>query len=159
MCLRCYHTMEDNVSVAIRKCPFLAKVAAQNGTEYARGVALAPTQTVQQHSLQPVGLDAEQQYEASFQLFHGAHGIVPLVVKPKSSNAQAAASRCPFHAAHQRGPSPGLQPSSSKPPQAQPRTLPLATISLSFGSGVSAMLVMFQVVQPAQGCWVDELVC
>jgi hypothetical protein len=92
---------------------------------------------VQQHNQQPVGVDAEQQYEASFQLFHGAHGIVPLVVKPKSSEQVTVASGCPFHAALQRGPSPGLQPSSSKPPQAQPRTLPLATISLSFGSGVS----------------------
>lgn len=137
------------MSVAIRKCPFLAKVAAQNGTEYARGIALAPTQTVQHISLQPVGVDAEQQYEASFQLFHGAHGIVPLVVKPKSSDAVPAASGCPFHAAQQRGPSPGLQPCSSKPPQAQPRTLPLATISLSFGSGVSFMHIMLQDVQPA----------
>jgi hypothetical protein len=130
--------MEDTVSVAIRRCPFLAKVAAQNGTDYARGVALAPTETFHQHKLQPAGVDAEQQYEASFQLFHGAQGIVPLVVKPATSDVAPAASGCPFHAAHQRSAaSPGLQPSSSKPPQAQPRTLPLATISLSFGSGVS----------------------
>jgi hypothetical protein len=141
--------MEDTVSVAIRKCPFLAKVAAQNGTEYARGVALAPTENVQHHKLHPVGVDAEQQYEASFQLFHGAQGIVPLVVKPTSSDVAPAVSGCPFHAAHQRTPSSGLQPSCSKPPQAQPRALPLATISLSFGSGVSFLLRVWLKAQPA----------
>eukprot|EP00882_Tetradesmus_deserticola_P032821 GHRQ01037423.1.p1 GENE.GHRQ01037423.1~~GHRQ01037423.1.p1 ORF type:complete len:134 (-),score=2.74 GHRQ01037423.1:5-406(-) len=129
--------MEDTLGSAIRKCPFLAKVAAQNGTDYARGFALAPTETVQQQHKQPAGSDAEQKYEASFHMFHGAHGIVPLVVKPTSSIA-AAALGCPFHAARQQESSLGLQPSNPKPPQAQPRTLPLATISLSFGSGVRA---------------------
>lgn len=119
----------DPAAIALRKCPFLAKVAAQNGTEYARGVALCPTEPVGEQKL-PQGQDAEAALMRSFALFHGPSGVVPLV---RAHDSAAAVSGCPFHAQQERHVADGGV--KCKPPITRP--LPLATISLSFGSGVS----------------------
>lgn len=125
--------MKDPVTFAVAQCPFLAKVAAQNGNDYARSIAINPTEVATAQAP-----DSLQQYEASFQLFHGPSGIVPLVHSTSNTNIKPVAlGVCPFHAQRAAAAAapeapPGV--TSSKP---LPRTLPLATISLSFGAGVS----------------------
>lgn len=125
--------MRDPVNFAVAQCPFLAKVAAQNGPEYARSIAINPTETA---SLSE-GPDSLKQYEASFQLFHGPSGILPLVQTTHRVSSTSTGG-CPFHAHHTAAVAASEDPrdcvTSCKP---LPRTLPLATISLSFGPGVS----------------------
>ena len=124
--------MKDPVTFAVAQCPFLAKVAAQNGNEYARNIAINPTEVAGT----PEGPDSLKLYEASFQLFHGPSGIVPLVHSTNNTKLSPGGG-CPFHA--QRAAAAAASDAapcvtSSRP---LPRPLPLATISLSFGSGVS----------------------
>lgn len=123
--------MKDPVTFAVAQCPFLSKVAAQNGPEYARSIAINPTATVGWAE----GEDSIKQYEASFQLFHGPSGIVPLVQAAERQEPPAARV-CPFHALHSAAEAQSETTphcvTSSKP---LARTLPLATISLSSGPG------------------------
>lgn len=131
--------MKDPVTFAVAQCPFLSKVAAQNGPEYARSIAINPTETVGGAEDQ----DSVKQYEASFQLFHGPSGIVPLV-QAAERREQPVSGGCPFHALHSAAKAQSAAASdcvtSSKP---LPGTLPLATISLSSGSGVSVCFYVF----------------
>ena len=68
--------MADLLDSAIRKCPFLAQVAANQGCQYARHIAVQPTvpagrAPLLEESYQP-------NFEATFRLFHGPAGVVPL---------------------------------------------------------------------------------
>lgn len=129
--------MCEAARLALSGCPFLSKLAAQHGEQYALSVALRPTESVGAAAL-PAGEQATQAaYEASFQLFHGEQGVVPLL---RSRPGVAPPSGCPFHAAA-RSAAPqarGEQPASPQPAHRPRPALPLATISLSMGgSGVS----------------------
>ncbi|KAF8073179.1 hypothetical protein HT031_000840 [Scenedesmus sp. PABB004] len=122
------------VQWAVRQCPFLAKLEAQQGPDYAAAIALQPTRAFAAgEPAATVGAQSSpcEQLSAAFSLFHGPAGAVPLA---SGSAGLAAVRGCPFGAAPApRGDAGAPAQASPAPRRAAP--LPLAAISLGFGSG------------------------
>lgn len=67
----------DAIGTAIRKCPFLHQVSADQGEEYARRIATRPAlPAAAGHG--PVFEERSCDFEATLKLFHGPSGVVPL---------------------------------------------------------------------------------
>lgn len=85
----------DPLAAAVRQCPFLALVGAQQGEQYARNLAANPFARA---SAGPLLL--EEGYAATLRLFHGPGGVVPLRrFDATAADAAPASGGCPFHAA------------------------------------------------------------
>jgi len=131
-------------SYAVHTCPFLSHLAQQHGETFARNIATDPTRPAAGSGFQPPSKPEE--LLRTFEVFHSPEGVVPLsgydhkvanllVTKP---------SGCPYH--HQ-GTEEGLTTMSAqavvpgdKHQQASTAALPLASMSMSFGGGVSSSL-------------------
>ncbi len=136
--------MCEHASIAVRRCPFLAQLAKEQGEEYATSIALAPTKPVGSVEL-PQGTDAVVSLATSYNLFHGPEGVLPLNKGPHKAIAAAGArSGCPYHARAQaaqaaQSTAPLEQQTAEAPSRGT--AAPFATISLSnFGKGVSTMM-------------------
>lgn len=105
---------------ALARCPFLAAVAAAEGATYAAAVAAHPTEPAAGRA-GPL-LPEPDALAASFALFHGPEGVVPLTGFAGKAARLAG------------GPSAGHQPPPL--PAAGPRGLPLASLSIGSGPGV-----------------------
>lgn len=70
-------TQSSSVDAALSRCPFLHAVAQQQGVEFARQVALAPTVPVNLQAKVPV-LEEHYSFDISAQRVHGPNGAVPL---------------------------------------------------------------------------------
>lgn len=68
----------DSIGNAIRKCPFLHQVSADQGEQYARQIATRPSVTASHAGPRPVFEEKSCDFEATLKLFHGAAGVVPL---------------------------------------------------------------------------------
>ena len=77
----------DAIGTAIRKCPFLHQVSADQGEEYARKIATRPALPAAAAGHGPVFEERSCDFEATLKLFHGPSGVVPL--KQAASLAQA----------------------------------------------------------------------
>lgn len=122
--------------LALVRCPFLAKVAAQNGEEYATSIALDPTRAV--GATRPTA-EPTAALAASWDLFHGPCGIVPLFGNQNSTQSQSQPRVCPFVAATAASSVVHDRPQKTGPPVAH-AALPLASIGISIGSGVRSLL-------------------
>lgn len=71
-----------NIERAIQRCPFLREVCVRDGAEFARHIATRPSRRF----VGPV-LEEHGDYAATFHLFHGPAGVVPLAAERKSSVA------------------------------------------------------------------------
>jgi len=69
---------KDAIGNAIRKCPFLHQVSADQGEQYARQIATRPAVTAFTAGPRPVFEEKACDFEATLKLFHGAAGVVPL---------------------------------------------------------------------------------
>ncbi len=69
---------KDAIGNAIRKCPFLHQVSADQGEQYARQIATRPAVTAVTAGPRPVFEQKACDFEATLKLFHGAAGVVPL---------------------------------------------------------------------------------
>lgn len=69
---------KDAIGNAIRKCPFLHQVSADQGEQYARQIATRPAVTAVTAGPRPVFEEKACDFEATLKLFHGAAGVVPL---------------------------------------------------------------------------------
>lgn len=69
---------KDAIGNAIRKCPFLHQVSADQGEQYARQIATRPAVTAVSAGPRPVFEEKACDFEATLKLFHGAAGVVPL---------------------------------------------------------------------------------
>ena len=65
--MRCTHSAD----FAIEKCPFLREVCVREGLPFARHIATQPAKRFG-------GPILEEDFAATFSLFHGASGVVPL---------------------------------------------------------------------------------
>lgn len=68
----------DAIGTAIRKCPFLHQVSADQGEEYARKIATRPALPAAAAGHGPVFEERSCDFEATLKLFHGPSGVVPL---------------------------------------------------------------------------------
>lgn len=67
----------DAIGTAIRKCPFLHQVSADQGEEYARRIATRPALPAAA-GRGPVFEERSCDFETTLKLFHGPSGVVPL---------------------------------------------------------------------------------
>jgi len=109
---------KDAIGNAIRKCPFLHQVSADQGEQYARQIATRPAVTAVTAGPRPVFEENACDFEATLKLFHGAAGVVPL------KKVVASTADCD-RAAHLS------QTSLDAPHYAQPRTATQQRSSLS----------------------------
>ena len=109
---------KDAIGNAIRKCPFLHQVSADQGEQYARQIATRPAVTAVTAGPRPVFEENACDFEATLKLFHGAAGVVPL------KKVVASTADCD-KAAHLS------QTSLDAPHYAQPRTATQQRSSLS----------------------------
>jgi len=156
--------MQDALTHAVTRCPFLRELAARGGGEYAQQIASNPFVPVGHPRRRPV-LEEADSLADTFSLFHGPGGVVPLA--PRGRGQQGAAEeqrapRCPMMARgcspqqHQHQHQQPLPPATSgmqQRPQEQQQQrhaavkgvpplparsplahAPLASMSLSFGS-------------------------
>jgi hypothetical protein len=130
--------MCEHAAIAVRRCPFLAQLAKEQGEEYATSIALAPTKPVGSGEPLPQGTDAVVALASSYNLFHGHEGILPLKKGPHKPIAAAGVrSGCPYHAQAQAAQSTAPQQQQTGA-SSRGTVAPFATISLSnFGKGVS----------------------
>uniref|UniRef100_A0A7S3R3Y8 Uncharacterized protein n=1 Tax=Dunaliella tertiolecta TaxID=3047 RepID=A0A7S3R3Y8_DUNTE len=141
--------MDQILSHAISKCPFLGELARRNGDDYAKCIAINPTVPVDTGSSinsctrRPV-LEDYDSYETTFKAFHGPSGVCPL-------RTSAPPAACPKTGAVLSGGVPQLpqrrefqggarqqlpHPSNDLPCSQGHHPLaaaPFATLSLSFG--------------------------
>ncbi len=68
----------DAIGNAIRKCPFLHQVSADQGENYARQIATRPSVSASTSGPRPVFEEKSCDFEATLRLFHGPAGVVPL---------------------------------------------------------------------------------
>ena len=68
----------DAIGNAIRKCPFLHQVSADQGEDYARKIATRPSLPATSAGHCPVFEERSCDFEATLKLFHGTSGVVPL---------------------------------------------------------------------------------
>lgn len=142
-------TMCSHAAFAVKKCPFLSKLAQEQGETYAQRIALSPTQPAGSGRPLPTGAEAVQKLAGSYELFHGPNGLMPLSAD-RSSAAAGSFSGCPFHHAAAAAASANNSAGSSKhahtsvqehvvaAKQSTLTRLPVASINLSnFGKGVS----------------------
>lgn len=144
-------------SFAVSRCPFLHEVAAREGHEYAANLAVDPTRPAAARVRKDGGVDdasSSSSLMATFRLYHGEHGVVPLVgFEARERNLAMQASGCPFHRmrqeAEQREAEKKKQQQQSTvvlpPPAAPPAHAlapPLASMSMSFGPGVREMTTL-----------------
>ena len=67
----------DAIGTAIRQCPFLLQVSADQGEEYARRIATRPAcPAAASHG--PIFEERSCDFQATLKLFHGPSGVVPL---------------------------------------------------------------------------------
>ena len=111
---------------AVRKCPFLASVAQREGEEFAASIARDATRPVGRGCLGPL-LPDEDDVLSQFGMFHGPQGVCPL--SGFEQRAHSLAQRCPFRRADDDS-------QAVVAPKAPP-ALPLASMGMSFGPGVS----------------------
>lgn len=132
-----YKMSADPVSFAVRQCPFLHELADKHGEQYARCIAIRPTKPVDNAVRRPI-LEEQDNLLSTFSLFHGASGAVPL------ANFQGKCDRlgaCPFSS--QSRPVDSVENSLIPCPGQRQQLglaqtpLPFASLSLSFGGGVS----------------------
>ena len=118
---------------AVRACPFLAQVAQAEGPAYAASIARDPSVPAAVRGCQPLLPESETspaELLATFGLFHGPEGVVPL--SGFTGRAESLADKLSS--------GPLLASSASDAPavvQACPAGLPLASMSMGFGRGVS----------------------
>lgn len=67
----------DAVTYAVTTCPFLKSVARDQGEDYARNIAVAPARPAA-GAPAPVLAESLDGVTATFELFHGQRGVVPL---------------------------------------------------------------------------------
>lgn len=99
----------DAIGNAIRKCPFLHQVSADQGEDYARKIATRPSLPATSAGHCPIFEERSCDFEATLKLFHGSSGVVPLkrvaVRLAESEQASQSASHssgnCSSHA-HRR---------------------------------------------------------
>ena len=113
-----------DVTDALQRCPFLSRINKEKGPSYAINIATRPAQPADRMGcpFKHSG-DALAGFSASFELFHGDRGVLPL---HRGSSAQG----CPVQ--H------GSQEASAGQHRVAPGSMPVAAISLSgFGFLVS----------------------
>jgi hypothetical protein len=137
---------EQACSYAVVHCPFLKQLADREGPTFARSIARDPTRPAAvpaARGFQPLLPEAEgTELLHTFRLFHGPQGVVPLSgFEGKAQQLSVRAGKCPYgHSS--------ATPATAAPKQAvvpikpqglaAPRpALPLASMNLSFGGGVS----------------------
>lgn len=82
----CPFAHDSPVTYAVTSCPFLKSVARDQGEVYARNIAVAPARPAA-GAPAPVLPESLDGLAATFELFHGQKGVVPL-----SSRGPAASS-------------------------------------------------------------------
>ncbi len=153
--------MDAILDNAVARCPFLARVAAAEGIDFAKALAIDPTRPAASAQRRPA-LEELQDYSQTYRLWHGANGFMPL--SHGSGPAPAAApklvpSACPVlqpsaaaAATITTSNAPVLlpEPQGSRAPRPAPsaprglgrctKPLPLASVSLSFGGNMVSRL-------------------
>eukprot|EP00884_Botryococcus_braunii_P007650 jgi/Botrbrau1/16887/Bobra.150_2s0101.1 len=77
--MECSVSVQDMVSGAVMKCPFLAAVAHRHGEGFARGlVCKSDSSTDQAGCRRPVFEESITDFQSTLNLFHGPSGILPL---------------------------------------------------------------------------------
>ena len=116
----------DAVGSAIRKCPFLHQVSADQGEEYARKIVTRPALPAAAAGHRPVFEEHSCDFEATLKLFHGPSGVVPL------KQVAASLAQAPQYTQH-----------SSDKPRQQICNAPFASMSMAgaFNFLVSICLV------------------
>lgn len=66
-----------HVEYAVRKCPFLRQLADTHGESYAVSIAINPTRPAPSFGNRPI-LEEATDFAATFRLFHGTNGVLPL---------------------------------------------------------------------------------
>ena len=81
----------DSIDQAVSRCPFLHNVALTQGRAVATSIACNPLLPASSASVRRPILEEQDDFAATFRLFHGSGGIVPLV---RSVEPQPLASPC-----------------------------------------------------------------
>ena len=92
----------DAIGNAIRQCPFLHQVSADQGEDYARKIATRPALPAATAGRGPVFEEKACDFEATLKLFHGPSGVIPLKrvadrmagTEPASQFAQQSSADC-----------------------------------------------------------------
>ncbi|KAK9802805.1 hypothetical protein WJX73_009710 [Symbiochloris irregularis] len=113
------------VTFAVTTCPFLRSVARDQGETYARNIAVAPARPAA-GAPAPVLPESLDGVTATFELFHGQKGVVPLTGSRKEalSTRTLQAAACP-----QQQSSPSAAGLHSTPRELHQGPLPLASRS------------------------------
>ena len=133
-----------DVTDALQRCPFLSRINREKGPSYAGNIATRPAQPADRLGcpFKNAG-DALAGFSASFELFHGDRGVLPL---HRGSPAQS----CPVQQ--------GSQEASAGQHRVAPGSMPVAAISLSgfrfLVSFICAMHTALECMTSAmQQCW------
>lgn len=78
----CPFAHRDPIQYALQKCPFLHAVAQQQGEAFAQNIASRPGRPAL-GAPAPVFEESFGDVQATFELFHGSSGVVPLVKRPQ----------------------------------------------------------------------------
>ncbi|GFR52740.1 hypothetical protein Agub_g15351 [Astrephomene gubernaculifera] len=143
----------DNVSTAVKKCPFLHNIAQTHGENYASSLAGKPACPVGHGAGSPGALvqGHSDAFQSTLALFHGKHGVLPLPHLSKPSPEVLYPVELPVAAAQQ-------EPAIPKCPMASGTAVtaashfrepffaaaPLASMSMSWGSNWFNIHHLFQ---------------
>lgn len=131
----CPFAHRDPIQYALQKCPFLHAVAQQQGEAFAQNIASRPGRPAL-GAPAPVFEESFGDVQATFELFHGSSGVVPLVKRPQlqqqgTSPLASVSGRHPQATSSQRAKAARPTPSCGSPSYTS-QTAPMAVISLSF---------------------------
>lgn len=129
------------VREGVAACPFLRRVAATQGQEFAVRLAINPLKPVVDCGpSSPLFPEDAMSFQSAFAMFHGARGVMPLA--PSTARTTGSCS----HAQPKAQPSRGCDAPSA--PQPSLSGLPVASMSISgFGKLVSGRLCSTDGVQ------------
>ena len=82
----CPH-LQDLLNGAVASCPFLHELATRHGDSYAQQIAVQPSKPAR-HGAAPVLEEGLDGFQATYALFHGSSGVVPLA-RPCQSTLRA----------------------------------------------------------------------
>jgi hypothetical protein len=130
--------MDTLLSTAIRKCPFLHNLAQTEGPELAAHIATRPTQSFKSGA-GPIFEEATTDFAATFRLFHGPGGLVPLKRFEESPASTATRQANDFAVGPYSGVVAEQQPAPRRERVVHPLAASAASISLSAGFLVGAL--------------------
>jgi hypothetical protein len=133
---------------ALERCPFLGRVAAEQGVTFAKSIAINPSIAAATAQRRPL-LEELDDYSATFRAFHGANGLVPLAASTNTchQSQSALAQRAEALPVAPSAATPQLPKRAPMRSAAPPRALPLASMSMSFGGQPLVRICGMQICQ------------